>query len=73
MIYLPLLVFVGVTVWIAGWRRALEITAASLFICFLFGVGLGVVLPLSVLPRILIAAALVCAFLVWRKQNVKTR
>lgn len=37
MIYLPLLVFVCVTVRIAGWRKALEITAVSVFICLLFG------------------------------------
>ncbi|MGB9203742.1 MAG: hypothetical protein WCB94_07155 [Terriglobales bacterium] len=69
MIYLPLVVFVGVTVWIAGWHKALEITAGSLFICFIFGIGFGVTLPLSVLPRILIGAALLLAYFLWRRRQ----
>ena len=69
MIYLPLLVFVGVAVWIAGWRKALEITAASLFICFLFGVGFGILIPPSVMPRILIAAGLIVLFMAWRRKQ----
>jgi hypothetical protein len=39
MIYLPLLVLVCVTIWVAGWRKALEITAVSAFICLLFGLN----------------------------------
>jgi len=55
VVYLPLLVFVGVTIWIAGWRKALEITAASVFICLLFGIGFGVLMPTSIIPRLLVA------------------
>jgi hypothetical protein len=70
MLYLPLLVFVGVTVWIAGWRKALEITGVSLFICLIFGVGFGVLMPLSALPRILIAATLlVLCEEIWRRRR----
>lgn len=39
MISLPLLVLVCVTIWVAGWRKALEITAVSAFICLLFGLN----------------------------------
>jgi hypothetical protein len=42
MIYFPLLIFVAATIWIAGWRKALEITAASFFLCRIFGVGFNV-------------------------------
>ena len=38
MLYLPLLVFVIVTFWIAGWHRGLQITLASSFLCLLFGI-----------------------------------
>lgn len=69
MIYLPLLVFIDVTVWVAGWRKAFEITAASLFICLIFGVGFGVLLPISVLPRILLIVAVVAGYFVWKKQE----
>ena len=37
MIYLPLLVFLVVTIWIAGWRKGSEIAAASAFLCLMFG------------------------------------
>ena len=37
MVYLPLLVFVAVAFWIAGWRKGLKITIASAFLCLLFG------------------------------------
>lgn len=69
MIYLPLLVFVGVAVWVAGWRKALEITAASLFICLIFGVSFGVLLPIAVLPRILLFIAAVGGYFVWKKEE----
>lgn len=73
MIYIPLLVFVGVTVWIAGWRKALEITAVSLFICLLFGVGFGTLMPISILPRLLIAALVLFlgnrAWRYWRQRT----
>lgn len=69
MLYLPLLIFVAVTVWIAGWREALEITATSLFICFLFGIGFGVILPLSVVPRIVLLVAAAALYARWRKRR----
>lgn len=69
MVYLPLLVFVSVTLWIAGWRKALEITAASLFICFIFGIGFDVALPLSVLPRMLFCAAALLAYFLLRRRK----
>lgn len=37
MVYVPLLVFVAVAFWIAGWRKALEIALVSAFISLLFG------------------------------------
>ena len=36
MIYASLLIFVAVAFWRAGWRKGLEITGISSFICFIF-------------------------------------
>jgi hypothetical protein len=62
-------VFIGVAVWIAGWRKALENAVVSVFLCLLFGIGFQVYLPGSELPRILLIVGVVVGYAIWRKQN----
>ena len=38
MVYVPLLILVTVAFWVAGWRKGLEITILSAFLCLLFGI-----------------------------------
>jgi hypothetical protein len=69
MIYFPLLVSVGVTTRIAGWRKAIKITGVSLFICLIFGIASRVLLPLSILPRLALLVAVAGGYFYWWKRQ----
>jgi hypothetical protein len=69
MIYFPLLVFIAVTIWIAGWRKALEIIGLSLLVCLIFGIGFNILLPVSILPRLGLLIAVAGGYFYWRKRQ----